>query len=553
MGAAGDHPDRAGARAAMLFEQGMSGMPALLAMIGISLTILLAALDQTIVGTALPRIVAELHGFELYAWVATSYLLTSTIMVPIMGKLGDLYGRKPFLIASIVIFVGASAAAGAATTMLFLIIARGIQGVGAGMLQATAFTSVGDMFPQPERRARWQGIITSTFGLASVVGPSLGGIMTDSLGWRSVFYVNVPIGILAIAVLIFTLPAALSPRVPRARIDWAGAATITLGISALLLAVEWGGREISWTSPTIIGLLLFSLVLFVAFVAIERRAPEPIMPLDLFKLRPIAVCSAISLLIGFALFGLVFFTPLFAQGALNLSASAAGAILTPLVTSMAVGSLFSGQFFARIRRAQPLMFGGAVLVIVGTLLLTQVTPQVNHLWLGVQLGMCGMGVGMLLPMLTIMVQATVPRRRLGVGTAMVQFLRLIGSTLGTALVGALVSATFAAQLAASIPQGTDPRLIAALRDPQVLVSPNAQKAVGALARQIGPDGPAQLQQLLTLSRDALAAGVRAGYWLALGASIIVLMLIFALRDTQTATVEVKRSESLDEGGFSPLS
>jgi hypothetical protein len=194
-----------------------------------------------------------------------------------------------------------------------------------------------------------------------------------------------------------------------------------------------------------------------------------------------------------------------------------------------------------------------VLVIAGTLLLTQVTPQVNHLWLAVQLGMCGMGVGMLLPMLTIMVQATVPRRRLGVGTAMVQFLRLIGSTLGTALVGALVSATFAAQLAASIPQGTDPRLIAALRDPQVLVSPNAQKAVVALARQIGPDGPAQLQQLLTLSRDALAAGVRAGYWLALGASIIVLMLILALRSTQTATIEVKRSESLDEGGFSPLS
>jgi MFS family permease len=211
-GAAAQHH---AAAPALSLEQGMSGMPALLAMIGISLTVLLAALDQTIVGTALPRIVSELHGFQLYPWVATSYLLTSTIMVPIMGKFGDLYGRKPFLLAAIVIFVGASAACGAATSMLFLILGRGLQGIGAGMLQATAFTSVGDMFPQPERRARWQGIITSTFGLASVVGPSLGGLMTDSLGWRSVFYVNLPIGILAIVVLIFTLPAKLSPRAPQ--------------------------------------------------------------------------------------------------------------------------------------------------------------------------------------------------------------------------------------------------------------------------------------------------------------------------------------------------
>jgi MFS family permease len=414
------------------------------------------------------------------------------------------------------------------------------------MLQATAFTSVGDMFPQPERRARWQGIITSTFGLASVVGPSLGGLMTDSLGWRSVFYVNLPIGILAIVVLIFTLPANLSPRASEVRIDWAGAATITLGISALLLAVEWDGDTLAWTSPTILGLLIFSAVLLIAFVAIERRAPEPLMPLDLFQLRPMAICSLISVLIGFALFGLVFYSPLFAQGALNLSASAAGALLTPLVTCMAVGSLVSGQVFARLRRARPLVLAGSALFLVGTLLLTQITLEVNHLWFGVQLGMCGLGVGMLLPMLTIIVQSTVPRRRLGIGTATVQFLRLIGSTLGTALVGALVSSTFAARLAASIPPGADARLVAALQDPRALISPDAQAAVSALAQQIGTGGLAQLDQLLALSRAALADGVRIGFWMAFAAGVGVLLLALLLRDISPAAAPAKlegRNES----------
>lgn len=536
------------------YEQGLSGLPALLAMIGISLTVLLSALDQTIVGTALPRIVAELHGFDLYAWVATSYLLTSTVMVPIMGKLGDLYGRKAFLLAAIAIFVAASLACGAATSMIFLIIARGVQGVGAGMLQATAFTSVGDMFPQPERRARWQGIITSTFGLASVVGPTLGGIMTDTLGWRSVFYVNLPVGILAIVVLIFALPAKLSPRTPHARVDWAGAALITTAVSAFLLAVEWGGEVMPWGSPTIIGLLAGSAVLLAAFVWVERHAPEPLMPLDLFQMRTVAICSAISLLIGFALFSLVFYTPLLAQGALHLSASEAGALLTPLVASMAVGSLLSGQLFARIGRAQLLMTIGALMLCIGTFLITGVSLTINHWQLGIELGMCGLGVGMLLPMLTILVQSTVPRKRLGVGTSTVQFLRLIGSTLGTAIVGALVSSLFVANMAAATPAGTNPQLAAALHDPQALVSPDAQAALSTMAQQIGADGPAQLQSLLELSRSALAAGIRAGFWLSFGAALLVLLLVLMMRKAQVsvAAIAEARREGLDEGGLGAL-
>ncbi|KAB8142079.1 MFS transporter [Chloroflexia bacterium SDU3-3] len=507
---------------------GLSGRDALIPMIGIALVILLSALDQTIVATALPSVIAELQGFELYAWVATSYLLTSTVMVPVMGKLGDLYGRKPFLMAAIVIFVGASAMAGASTSMLFLIISRAIQGIGAGMLQATAFASVGDMFPQPERRARWQGVTTGTFGLASVFGPSLGGVMTDHLGWRSVFYVNLPIGILAIVMIWMTLPANLSPRAAQARIDWGGTATIVAAISALLLAVEWGGSAYAWASPQIIGLLAVALLAFAGFFIIERRVPEPLMPLDLFGNRIIALCSAISLLLGFALFALTFYIPLFAQGALAMSASSAGALLTPLVAFMAVGSLTSGQIFARVGRFRTLMLVGAGLLLVGTFLITQVSTQVNTLLLGAELALCGIGVGLQLPMLTVIVQSSVPRSRLGVSTAMVQFLRLMGSTLSTAVVGALVSGVFVATLAASAPAGTDARLLSAFHDPQALVSEQTRAELSAVAQQLGPDGPTQLAQLIAQAQDALAVGIRTGFMVSLASAVLILILVLMI-------------------------
>ncbi|HXF61333.1 MAG TPA: MDR family MFS transporter [Caldilineaceae bacterium] len=510
-------------------EAGMHGSAALLAMFGIMSVVLLAALDQTIVGTALPRVVAELGGFDLYGWVATSYLLTSTVMVPIMGKLGDLYGRKPFLLAAVVVFVGASALAGAAQSMLWLVAARGIQGVGAGMLQATAFTSVSDMFPQPARRARWQGLITSTFGIASVVGPVLGGVMTEGLGWRSVFYINLPIGLLALSLIHFTLPGDLSPRTPQARIDWAGVATITAAISALLLAVEWGGNTFAWRSPAILSLFTVAGVALLAFALIELRAAEPLLPLDLFRNQAILFVNLISLLLGFALFALVYYTPLLLQGGLGLSPSAAGALQTPLAVSTAVGSLISGQIFARTQWMKGLLTCGAVLMLLGAFLLLWVNTGSNPLRLSGTLALAGLGAGFQFPMLTLLVQSIVPRTRLGVSTSTVQFLRLIGSTIGTAIVASAVNAVFAAQLQAAVSPNTNPRLVEAFQNPQALIDPRAQGRLEQLVHQLGPEAAAQAQQLAEAAHGALIGGIRVGYIMALVMALASLALVLFLR------------------------
>lgn len=510
-------------------DAGMHGTAALLAMSGIVSVILLAALDQTIVGTALPRVVAELGGFDLYGWVATSYLLSSTIMVPIMGKLGDLYGRKHFLLAAVVIFVGASALAGAATTMMFLVIARGIQGIGAGMLQATAFATVSEMFPQPARRARWQGMITSTFAIASVVGPVLGGVLTESWGWRSVFYINLPVGILALVLLQTMLPGNLSPRASHARIDWAGAATITVAISALLLAVEWGGVEMAWSSPTIVGLLVLALATLVAFGWIEVHTPEPLFPVDLLKRRTILLANMLSLLMGFVMFALVYYTPLLLQGGLGLSPSAAGAWQTPLAVSTALGSLISGQIFARVQRMKALMYTGAVLLIGGTLALLPVNLETPPLVLSLSLAAAGMGVGFMMPMLTLLVQSIVERRRLGVATATIQFLRLIGSTIGTAIVASAVNAIYAREIRQAMTTGTDPRLADAFHNPQALINPNAQAELQRLVEQIGAGAADQVARLNAVAHGALVDGVRFGYVMALVLALVIAVLVVVLR------------------------
>ncbi len=455
-----------------------------LALSGIVLSILLASLDQTIVNPAMPRIVEELQGFSLFAWVTTAYLLTSTATIPIAGKFGDMFGRKLVLITAVVIFLLGSALSGAAPGMIWLVIFRGIQGIGAGALQGNAFAQIAELFPDTAKRARWQGFISACFGVSSLLGPSLGGFITDNLNWRWVFYVNLPVGALAITSLLLNLPN-FNPS-GRRRIDWWGAGAITGAVVTLLLALTWGGQKppngYGWTSPQILGLFAASIILAGLFIWIETRVEEPIVPLKLFTIPTLRVVVVISLGVGAMLLGTTLFIPLFVQVVLGQSASSSGAITTPLALAQITASIVTTQFIGRIGNLKIPLVAGGILVVTGigllfTLGLDSATWQVTACLIVV-----GLGLGPLMPGTTILVQETVPRNNLGVGISSMQFFRAIGSTVGVAMIGTFVTGTYVSDINASpTVQNLSSQMREAIQEPQNLLN---KSVAGTLPHEV---------------------------------------------------------------------
>jgi EmrB/QacA subfamily drug resistance transporter len=420
----------------------------ILATVGVALALFLAALDQTIVGTALPRIVSDLNGLDYFAWVATAYLVSSTILTPIAGKLGDLFGRKPFLLAGMIGFVIASALCGQAQNMAELVAFRALQGVFGGVLFASVFATIADLY-SPAQRARLQGVFAGIFGIASVVGPVVGGYLTDNLSWRWVFYVNVPVGILAIAVVFFTLPSVRHSASWR-DIDFAGAFTLAATLVPLLLALSIT-RDHEFTSPEVIGLLLVAAVMGVIFFVIERRDPHPVVPFDLWKNPTFAVSTAIGFLLGFAMFGAILFVGLVYQGVLGLPATNSGLLITPLMAGLIISSLITGQLMVRMRRYRYLGTVGAALLVIGLYLLSQVTVGTPEIEVVRALVLVGLGVGVGMPLYLNATQSAVDPRYLGVVSSQIQFWRNIGSTVGVAILGAVLSHELTQRIVAAIP------------------------------------------------------------------------------------------------------
>ncbi|HKQ78360.1 MAG TPA: MDR family MFS transporter [Blastocatellia bacterium] len=407
----------------------------------IALGIFMAALESTIVGTAMPTVVATLGGIELYSWVAVAYILTSTIMTPIWGKMADLIGRRPAFFGGMGIFLIGSALSGAAHSMSQLIAFRALQGLGAGALFPVGMTIVADLLPL-EKRAKQIGLFSGMWGVASLFGPQAGGYLTDSLSWRWVFYINLPFGVIA-AAMVWAAYAERNERHPEIKLDYAGAATITVALTLLLLALE-KGQEYGVTLTTV-GLIGCAL-LIVVFIRIERRSPEPLIPLDLFHNRVVIVATAHGLFAGMMLFGSMIYLPLFIQAVIGTTATQAGEVLTPYILAWVAGAVMGGQLMLRLGY-RPLVIAGMLLTLAGSLMLARVDVNTTRLYLTYAVIPLGMGGGLTLASLMIGAQHSAPRARLGVVTSTVQFARSIGAAMGVGVMGAVMSWGLSRELA----------------------------------------------------------------------------------------------------------
>jgi EmrB/QacA subfamily drug resistance transporter len=403
---------------------------------GLMVTLLLAALDQTIVATALPRIVSDLGGITQYSWVFTAYMLTSTVTVPLYGKLGDVYGRKNLFLFAIVVFLAGSALCGAATDMTQLIVFRAIQGIGAGGLFPLSLAVIGNIVP-PRARGRWQGLIGAVFAASSILGPAVGGFIVDNTSWRWVFLVNLPIGGIALVVISITMPRR-APQIAHP-IDWLGAGLLAAGVGSLLMGLVWGGADYPWTSAHVVGALALAVVFLVAFAFVERRAPEPILPFEILRNPIVAGSVACMALVGMAMFGTISYVPLFVQGVIGTSATSSGVVLTPLMLGAVTTSLITGQLVSRTGHYRWNAILGPVVLAIGMFLLWRMDVHTTNAQAARNMVIAGIGIGSMMQVFVLSVQNAVPRRHIGSATALTQFSRQMGATIGVTVMGAIVN------------------------------------------------------------------------------------------------------------------
>jgi len=510
-----------------------------LTMGGLMLAMFLASLDQTIVSTAMPRIVADLGGFDRFTWVTTAYLVASTTVVPIAGRLSDLYGRKAFFLGGICIFLVGSILAGLSQSMNQLIAFRAIQGIGGGNIMAMSLITVGDLF-SPAERGKYQGVVAGVFGLSSVIGPTLGGFITDSLSWNWVFYVNMPLGLPVVALFIRFFPN-IRPAGRIHRLDYAGMALLALIVVPLLIGLSLGGIQYEWFSPQVVGILAFAAVMIVVFVVVERRASDPIMPLSIYSNRTVSVSLVAVFLTGFAMFGSIIFIPLFFQGVLGASATSSGSFLTPMMLGMVVAAALSGQALSRLGgryRIQGLV--GIVIMGIGVVLISRMTADTSFGQAVVGIVITGVGLGITFPSFTIAVQNAIPPSLLGAATSATQFYRSVGGALGLAVLGSYMANRFATGLDDALPPAIrqalpEGQLAELSNNPQALVNPEALDQLQAGFADRGPQGAETVEQLLTALRETLASAIGDVFLLVTGALAIAFVVTIFLKEVPLRT------------------
>jgi EmrB/QacA subfamily drug resistance transporter len=425
-------------------DQTLSHRQVLAAFSAMMLATLLAALDQTVVATALPQIVTDLRGFEQLAWVITAYLVAATVTVPLYGKLSDIYGRRAMFVVAISIFLIGSALCGASQDMSQLVASRAVQGLGAGGLLPLAQAAIADLF-SPRERGRYQGYIAAMWATAAVAGPLLGGTLTDAASWRWIFFVNLPLGAVALIVVLRTMRAPAQAR-PH-RIDYAGAAILTVGITALLLALTWGGTTYPWGSPQVLGCLVGGLLLVAAFLRVEQRVEEPLLPLTLFHQRIFTVSTLAGFVVGAVLFAVSIYVPVFSQGVQRISATSSGIVLIPFSLGWVAAATITGQLITRTGRYRPFPIFGGVLILAGLVMLALLNAGSSPTAVGAILVVTGFGMGMTFQPYVIATQNAVDTGNLGIATATIQFFRSMGGSIAVAALGTLLANRLGAELA----------------------------------------------------------------------------------------------------------
>ncbi len=511
--------------------------------IGLQLTLLLAALDSTIVGTAMPRVIEELHGFERYSWTTTAYLLTSTAAVPIFGKLSDLYGRKQFFLGGAIFFVLTSALCGAAGDLPLpldgmnqLILFRGLQGIGAGIITALTFTVVGDIFP-PAERGKYQGLFSAVWGLASVFGPTLGGWITDQLSWRWVFYVNLPVGVIATLVIYFAFPNII-PQGIRRKVDYLGVITLIGCLMPLLLGLTWAGEpRFGWGAPRVLVAFAISAIMLVSFLFAEMKAEEPLLPLKLFKNSVISVSMIALFMTGIAMFGAILFIPLLMQGVIGISATQSGTLLTPMMLMVTVGSILSGQAISRIGRYKLIAFTGIICMMTGMYLFSHMTIDATRSEIVRNMIVVGFGLGTTMPVYTLVVQNAVPPNMIGVATAATQFFRSIGGTVGTAIFGTIMLNKYTSSFAKNTPAEIPQQMRDAFTNPLQLMH-----QLPAIQEQYAhfPNGAQQIVTLLETMKQSLVVGLNDVFFLSTVLLAVAFVANFFLKE-----IPLRKSHQLE--------
>lgn len=505
------------------------------------LTMFFSSMDQTVVSTAMPTIIGDLHGFNLYAWVFTAYMMTSSVTIPIYGKLSDVFGRKPFYLFGLIMFGIGSAVSGQAHSMMELIWARAFQGIGAGAMMSMPRATIGDIFT-PKERGKWMGVMMAVFGVSSIIGPALGGWITDTFSWQWVFYINLPFAVLAIIGVFVTLPTVRAEH--RVKVDWLGSIMLVIGLVPILLGFTWAGSKYDWGSPVELTLFIVGVIILAAFIWWERKAADPLLAPALFKNRIFSTSLILGVLVSMTMFGSLMFLPIYVQGVLGLNAQSSGWVMSPMMIGFIGGSVVSGQVMSKTGRYKYLAWLSGAVIVLGSFLLNQMNVHTTWTTVVINMVVMGLGIGALMPLMNMVVQNAFPYKMMGTVNSTQQFVSSLGGVIASPIFGSILDKAFTSKLSTTLPDSLkafQSQLVGV--NPQSLLTAQAQQTIATKFQKFGAAGHQMYLQLMDAVKTSLTFGIQHLFQLGLIFSILAFIGTFFLPEVRLKGKEYFQSES----------